>query len=58
MSEQETSKFKLNLENLVAILENTSDELLSIKTEYDKTTREFNLEWDKIWLGNIYNIIK
>ena len=48
MSEQETSKFKLNLENLVAILENTSDELLSIKTEYDKTTREFNLEWDKI----------
>ena len=48
LSEREAISHKLNLDDLAAKLENTSNELLILKTQHDKSIKEFNFECDRL----------
>ncbi len=48
LSEREATSHKLNLDDLAAKLENTSNELLILKTQHDKSIKEFNFECDRL----------
>ena len=48
LSEREAISHKLNLDDLAAKLENTSNELLILKTQHDKSIEEFNFECDRL----------
>lgn len=48
LSDQKANSYKVDLDNMTAKLENKSNELLIVKTQYDKSLKEFNNECDKL----------
>lgn len=48
LSDQKVNSYKVDLDNITAKLENKSNELLIVKTQYDKSLKEFNSECDKL----------